>query len=195
VSVITFSTLLTCAAGLKQQRLLRYSLPDMKPSQEHRLTTEVHQVEFSPTYSRLAYGCEEPHVYLSSAGEPFRPVVENGMVPSLARVTPSLLLHSAAHDKGVFGVSFDPKGEFLATAGVDSLKLWDLRFEPPTLAKSFPLHVGELSAEDRPQPLGRLSWHPQGDYVSVPTLAGVTVVSRHTMKVVHEFAMKVGGLY
>eukprot|EP01080_Neovahlkampfia_damariscottae_P007410 gene7410-11733_t len=90
------------------------------------------------------------------------------------------------HEGGVIAVSFDPKGNYLASAGRDgNIKIWNLKEdkETMTLKNMIPKEIikGIISLEDgKTAPiLYKLQWNAEGKYLIVPAgIKGVFLIER-----------------
>ncbi|KAI8817137.1 uncharacterized protein EV422DRAFT_542541 [Fimicolochytrium jonesii] len=91
------------------------------------------------------------------------------------------------HKRGLKSLAWDPKGEFLVSAGSDGeLMVWDMRGEKPRLERT----LRNLIAESDPETneLCRIAWQSSGNRFAVPGKGGeIAVVEAGTWRHLYSF--------
>jgi chromosome transmission fidelity protein 4 len=89
----------------------------------------------------------------------------------------------AGHAKPIKSLCFDPKGEYLISAGTDGLlKVWKFNGDEGDCIKSIEKEIDFLDVEDK-EPF-RMAWNPNGKFFAVPGRKGdILLIQKLSWKV------------
>ena len=89
----------------------------------------------------------------------------------------------SGHARPVKSICFDPKGEYLVSAGTDgTIKIWKFKGEEGECIKTIEKEIHFLDIEDN-EPF-KMSWNPNGKYFAVPGKRGdILLVQKGSWKV------------